>query len=80
MPDIDLNIMVHEIKTYMEDKPTRQCPCPFHPKEDAMIKAEVEKNLCAGIFYLVPLTNWVSIIVPIMKTRKNLSMCRLSGY
>ena len=38
-----------------------------HPKKVAAIKIEVEKILHVGFIYPVPLTDWVSKIVPVMK-------------
>jgi len=38
-----------------------------HPKKANVIKAEVEKLLCAGIIYPVPITDWFSNIVPVIK-------------
>ena len=67
MPGIDPRIVVHEIKTYAGAKPVRQKLRQIHPKKAAAIKAEVEKLLKAGFIYPVPLTEWVSNIVPIPK-------------
>ena len=67
MPGIDPSIMVHEIKTYPTTKPIRQKLCQVHPRKDATIKAEVENLLKEGFIYLVPLTKWVSNIVPMNK-------------
>lgn len=67
MLGIDPNIMVHEIKIYMDAKLVRQCLCPVHPKKVVVIKAEVEKHLCDGFIYLVPLTDWVLNIIFVMK-------------
>ena len=47
--------------------PIRQKLQPIHPKKEATIKVEVEKLLKAGFIYLVPLTEWVSNIVPVTK-------------
>lgn len=67
MPNINPQIVVHEIKTYAGAKPIRQKLHQIHPKKAAAIKAEVEKLLRAGFIYPVPLTEWVSNIVPITK-------------
>ena len=67
MPDIDSSIVEHEIKMYPDVKPVRQRPRQVHPKKAATIKTEVEKLLHAGFIYPVPLTDWVSNIVPVMK-------------
>ena len=45
MPSINPNIVVHEIKTYLDAKPIQQCFHPVHPKNATEIKAEVEKLL-----------------------------------
>ena len=57
MPGIDLSIVVHEIKTYPDAKPIRQCLRQIHPRKAAAIKAEVEKLLRAGFIYPIPLTD-----------------------
>jgi len=67
MPVIDSSIVEHEIKMYLNVKPVRQCLHPIHPKKAAAIKIEVEKILHAGFIYPVPLTDWVSNIVLVMK-------------
>jgi len=67
MLGIDSSIVEHEIKMYPDVKPVHQHLHPVHPKKDSTIKIEVEKLLHAGFIYLVPLTDWVSNVVPIMK-------------
>eukprot|EP00253_Pinus_taeda_P032380 PITA_32380 len=67
MPGIDPSIMVHEIPTYPGAKPVRQRLHPVHPQKAATIKAEVEKLLKAGFIYPIPLTDWLSNIVPMDK-------------
>ena len=47
----------------------------MHPKKAAAIKAEVEKLLHVGFIYPVPLTDWVSNIVPIMKKQGTIKVC-----
>ena len=67
MPGIDPSIVLHEIKTCPEAKPVRQCLRQIHLRKAAAIKAEVEKLLHAGFIYPIPLTDWVSNIVPVTK-------------
>ena len=67
IPGIDTSIVEHTINMYLDVKPVRQWICPVHPKKTAAIKAEVENFLRAGFIYPVPLTEWVSNIVPVMK-------------
>ena len=67
MPSIDLEIVIHEIKTYPDAKPVRQCLRLVHPRKAATIKLEVEKLLKADFIYPVALTDWVSNLVPIDK-------------
>lgn len=67
MPGIDPSIIVHEIKTDHEAKPIRQKLHLVHPQKTAIIQVEVEKLLKVGFIYPVPLTEWVSNIVPVMK-------------
>jgi hypothetical protein len=51
MPDIDPDMVVHEIKTYPGTKPIRQIIRPIHPRKAVAIKLEVEKLLKAGFIY-----------------------------
>ena len=67
MPGIDPRIVIHEIKTYAGAKPVRQKLRQIHPKKAAAIKVEVEKLLRAGFIYPIPLTEWVSNIMPVTK-------------
>lgn len=46
MSGVDPNIVVHEIKTYLDAKSVWKCVHPIHPKKATTIKGEVEKNLC----------------------------------
>jgi hypothetical protein len=75
MPGIDSSIVEHEIKMYPDVKPVRQRLRPVHPKKATAIKAEVEKLLHAGFIYPVPLTDWVSNIVPVMKKQGTIRVC-----
>ena len=67
MLGIDPSIVVHDIKTYPDARPVYQKLRPVHPRKTAAIKAEIEKLLKAGFIYPVPLTDWVSNVVPVMK-------------
>jgi len=75
MPGIDSRIVEHEIKMYPDVKPVRQRLRPIHPKKVAAIKEEVEKLLHVGFIYPVPLTDWVSNIVPVMKKKGTIRVC-----
>jgi hypothetical protein len=75
MLDIDLDIVVHEIKTYLGAKPIQQRLHPVHPHKAVAIKLEVKKLLKDGFIYPVALTNWVSNIVPINKKQYIIRVC-----
>eukprot|EP00253_Pinus_taeda_P019234 PITA_19234 len=75
MPGIDPSIVVHEIITYPGAKPIRQRLRQVHPRKAAAIKAEVEKLLKAGFIYPIPLTDWVSNIVPVTKKQGTIRVC-----
>jgi hypothetical protein len=75
MPGIDLDIFVHEIKTYPRSKPVRQRLLPVHPRKVVAIKLDVEKLLKARFIYLVALTEWVSNPVPIDKKGGSIRVC-----
>jgi hypothetical protein len=75
MSGIDPEIVIHEIKTYPDTKPIRQCLHPIHPRKAAAIKLEVEKLLKAGFIYPVALTDWVSNLVPIDKKQGTIRVC-----
>ena len=67
MSGIDPSIVVYKIKTYPMAKPVRKKLRQVHPRKATAIKAEIEKILKAGFIYPVPLTKWVSNIVPVNK-------------
>jgi hypothetical protein len=67
MLGIDPTIVSHEIKTYPDIKLVHRKLRPVHPRKTAAIKAEIEKLLKAGFIYPVPLTDWVSNVVPVNK-------------
>ena len=75
MPGIDPSIVEHEIPTYPGAKPVRQRLRPVHPRKAAAIKAEVEKLFRAGFIYAIPLTDWVSNIVPVNKKQGTIRVC-----
>eukprot|EP00253_Pinus_taeda_P016803 PITA_16803 len=75
MPGNDPLYVVHEIPTYPRAKPVRQRLRPVHPRKAAAIKAEVEKLLKAGFIYPIPLTEWVSNIVPVDKKQGTIRVC-----
>jgi hypothetical protein len=64
---IDHDIVVHEIKNYLDAKPIWQRLRPVHPHKFVAIKLEVEKILKVGFFYPVALTDWVSNLVSVNK-------------
>ena len=72
---IDPSIVVHEIKTYPDAKPVRQRLCQIHPRKVVAIKVEVDKLLRAGFIYPIPLTDWVSNIVPVNKKQGTIRIC-----
>jgi hypothetical protein len=74
MPGIDPRIVKHDIITYPNVKPVRQCLRDVNPRKVTAIKAEVEKLLNGGFIYLVPLTEWVSNPVPLNKNQGT-TMC-----
>ena len=78
MPGIDPSIMVHEIKTYPTAKPIRKKLRQVHPWKAATIKAEIEKLLKGGFIYPVPLTEWVSNVIPVNKRREPLDSALIS--
>ena len=55
------------MKTYPDANPIRKNICLVHPRKTTTYKAEVEKLLRASFIYHVPLNEWVSNIVPLMK-------------
>jgi hypothetical protein len=75
MPDIDPDIVVHEIKAYPNAKPVRQRLHLVHPRKVATIKLEVEKLLKADFNYHVDLIDWVSNLVPVNKKQGTIRVC-----
>jgi hypothetical protein len=75
IPGIDPEIVIHEIKTYPNTKPVRQCLRRVHPRKAVAIKLEVEKLLKASFIYPMALTDWVSNLVPIDKKQGTIRVC-----
>ena len=65
MLGIDPRIFEHEIKTYLNAKPVRQCLRVVNPRKAPAIKAEIEILLKVGLIYPIPLTEWVSNRIPV---------------
>ena len=62
-------------RTYPDAKPVRQNLQQVHPRKVAIIKEEIEKLLNLGFIYPVPLTKWVSNIVPVNKKHGTIRVC-----
>jgi hypothetical protein len=75
MPGIDPNIVEHEIKTYLYDRPVRQRLRVVNPRKAPAIKEEVEKLLNVGFIYMVPLNEWVSNPIPVNKKQGTIHVC-----
>jgi hypothetical protein len=75
MSGIDSDIVIHEIKTYLDAKPIGKQLRPVHPRKAAAIKLEVEKLLKVGFIYPMALTDWVSNLVPIDKKQGTIHVC-----
>ena len=75
MLGIHPSIIIHEIKTYPDAKPIHHKLRPMHLRKTTTIKAEVKKLLKDGFVYPVPLTEWVSNIVSIIKRQGTIHIC-----
>jgi len=67
MTSINTRIIEHEIHTYENANPVRKKMQPVNPRKATTIKAEVENMFKVRFIYIVPLTKWVSKLVPIDK-------------
>lgn len=67
MPGIDPLVVENEIKVYENARIVSQRLRPVHPRKTSTIKTKVEKLLCVGFVYPIPLTEWVSNLAPIDK-------------
>jgi hypothetical protein len=72
---IDLDIVLHEIKTYPGIKPIWKQLRLIHLRKAAAIKLEVEKIFKAVFIYLVALTDWVSNLVLVNKKQGTIRVC-----
>ena len=72
MSSIHTSIVEHTIKMYPDVRPVRQHLHSVHPKKVDAIKEKFEKLLRVGFIYPIPLTEWVSNIVPVMKNKEPL--------
>jgi hypothetical protein len=75
IPGTDPNIVLHEIKTYLNSKLVRQRIRPVHPHKVIAINLEVEKLIKVGFVYLVALPDWVSNLVPVNKKQGMIYVC-----
>ena len=67
MLGIDPRIVEHEIRTYPNSKPVRQCLHAVNPRKTPAIKAEIEKLLNVDFIYPITLMEWVSNPAPVDK-------------
>ena len=72
---IDTSIVEHTINMYPDVKLVRQRLRLVHPKKAAAIKEEVEIFLYSGFIYPVPITEWVSNIIHVMKKQGTIRVC-----
>ena len=75
MPGINPRIVEHEINTYPNAKPVRQCLRVVNLRKAPAIKAEIEKLLKVGFIYPIPLTEWVSNPIPVDKKQGAIRIC-----
>jgi hypothetical protein len=75
MLGIDPHIVKHEIITYPDAKHVRKILIVFNPQKYPAIKEEMEKLLNASFIYPVPLTEWVSNLVPIYNMKGTICVC-----
>ena len=75
MLGINPDIVIHEINTYHGAKLVQQNIHSLHPRKFISIKMEVKIFLKAGFIYPVPLTDWVSNIVPVNKKHGTIRVC-----
>jgi hypothetical protein len=75
MTGIDPDIVVHEIKTYLDAKLVRKILRRVHPRKATAIKLEIEKLLKAGFIYPVALTDSVSNLDPVNKKQGMIHVC-----
>ena len=75
MPGIDPRFIKHEIKMYLDAKLGWQCFHVLNLRKAPAIKDEIEKLLKASFIYHVPLTEWVSNLVPVDKKQGTIHIC-----
>jgi hypothetical protein len=75
MPGINPIIVEHDIKTYLDARPIRQCLRALNPRKAPAIKEEVEKLVNVGFIYPVPLTEWVSNPFLVNKKKGTICVC-----
>ena len=78
IPGIELCIVEHKIKTYLDAKPVRQHLRAVNPRKVHVIKAEIEQLLKASFIYHVPLMEWVSN--PILMDKKQGAICICTDF
>jgi len=67
--------MVNEIPTYPGANLVHQCLRPMHPRKVVAIGEKVKNLLKDGFIYPIPLTDWVSNIIPISKKKGTIRVC-----
>jgi hypothetical protein len=75
MPGIEPRIFEHEIRTYPNAKPIQQRLRAMNPRKAPTIKEKVEKLLNADFIYPIPLTEWVSNLIPVNKKKGTICVC-----
>jgi len=75
MSGIYPSIVQHEIKTYKNAKPIRKKICPANPRKVASIKSKVKNLLKVGFICPIPLTEWISNLVPVDKKQGMIRVC-----
>uniref|UniRef100_A0A2N9EQG7 Reverse transcriptase domain-containing protein n=1 Tax=Fagus sylvatica TaxID=28930 RepID=A0A2N9EQG7_FAGSY len=75
MPDLDTDIVVHQIPLKLECKPVRQMLRRMKSEILLKIKEEVEKQLRAEFLSTVTYLDWVANIVPVPKKDGKVRMC-----
>jgi hypothetical protein len=75
MLGIDPDIVIHDIKTYLDAKPIWQCLRPVHSRKAFAIKLEVKKLLKARFIYPMAIIDWISNLVLMNKKQGTIHVC-----
>lgn len=75
MPGLDLDLVMHHLTVVEGEKLVKQKLRKMHPQIKLLVKVELKKLLDVGFIKPIDHVEWISNIVPMVKTTRGIRIC-----